>query len=81
MVQVQNGQPDKAMDALKRGIQLTDPELALAWMRRDEFNKIRNTGNFKNLVDQLEIATVSLENAGTPQRPAETRTNPPPAGQ
>ncbi|MEI7850519.1 MAG: tetratricopeptide repeat protein [Kiritimatiellales bacterium] len=80
-VQVQNGQPDKAMDALKRGIQLTDPELALAWMRREEFNKIRNAGNFKNLVDQLEIATVSLEKAGTPQRPVETRTNPPPAGQ
>jgi len=79
--QVQNGQPDKAMDALKRGIQLTDPELALKWMRREEFNKMRNAGNFKNLVDQLEIATVSLEKAGTPQRPDETRTNPPPAGQ
>lgn len=80
-VQVQNGQPDKAMDALKRGIQLADPELALAWMRRDEFNKIRSAGNFKNLIDQLEIATVSLEKVSASQRPDETRTNPPPAGQ
>jgi Tfp pilus assembly protein PilF len=80
-VQVQNGQQGKAMDALKRGIQLTDPELALAWMRRDEFDKVRGVGDFKTLVDQLEIATVSLEKAGAPQRPGETRTNPPPAGQ
>ena len=80
-VQVQNGQQEKAMAALKRGIQLTDPQLALAWMRRDEFNAVRGDGDFKTLVDQLEIATVSLEKAGTAQRPGETRTNPPPAGQ
>jgi Tfp pilus assembly protein PilF len=80
-VQVQNGQQDKAMAALKRGIQLTDPQLALTWMRRDEFNAVRGTGDFKNLVDQLEVATVSLEKAGAPQRPVETRTNPPSAGQ
>lgn len=60
-VQVQNGQQDKAIDALKRGIQLIDPELALAWMSRAEFNSVRNTGEFKTLTDQLEIATVSLE--------------------
>ena len=58
-VQVQNGQPDKAIAALKRGVQLVDPQLALAWMRRDEFNTVRGSGDFKNLVDQLEIATVS----------------------
>jgi Tfp pilus assembly protein PilF len=60
-VQVQNGQPEKAMDALKRGIQLVDPALALAWMSREEFNAMRDTGEFKSLVDRLEIATVSLE--------------------
>jgi tetratricopeptide (TPR) repeat protein len=58
-VQVQNGQPDKAIAALKRGVQLIDPQLALAWMSREEFNKVRGSGDFKTLVDQLEIATVS----------------------
>lgn len=60
-VQIQNGQQDKAMDALKRGIQLIDPRLALAWMSREEFNTVRNTGDFKSLFDQLEIETVSLD--------------------
>lgn len=62
-VQVQNGQPDKAIAALKRGVQLVDPQLALAWMSRDEFNTVRGSGDFKNLVDQLEIATVSPNKA------------------
>jgi len=60
-VQVQNGQQGKAIEALKRGIQLVDPGLALAWMSRDEFNTVRSTGEFKTLIDQLEIAHVSLE--------------------
>lgn len=60
-VQVQNGQQDKAIEALKRGVQLIDPGLALAWMSRDEFNAVRGTGEFKTLIDQLEIATVSPE--------------------
>ena len=80
-VQAQNGQQEKALDALKRGIQLIDPKLALTWLHRDEFNTVRGVGDFKKLVDQLEIATVSLEKTGSAQRPGETRTNPPPAGQ
>lgn len=60
-VQVQNGQQEKALAALQRGVQLIDPEQALAWMNREEFNAVRNSGDFKKLVDQLEIATVSLE--------------------
>jgi len=60
-VQIQNGQQDKAIEALKRGIQLTDPKLAMAWMSREEFNTVRSTGEFKKLADQLETATVSLE--------------------
>lgn len=61
-VQVQNGQKDKAMEALQRGIQLVDPSLALAWMSREEFNEVREKQDFKKLVDELEIASVSLEN-------------------
>jgi tetratricopeptide (TPR) repeat protein len=60
-VQVQNGQQDKAVEALQRGIQLVDPSLALAWMSRDEFRTVRGTKDFQALVDQLEIATVSLD--------------------
>jgi len=80
-VQVQNGQQDKAIEALKRGGQLIDPELALAWMSRDEFNSVRGAGEFKNLVDRLEIATVSLEKKDSTQRSGDTRTIPSPAGQ
>jgi tetratricopeptide (TPR) repeat protein len=60
-VQIQNGQQEKAIEALKRGIQLIDPSLALAWMSRDEFNAVRGTGEFKTLIDQLEISNVSLD--------------------
>lgn len=59
-VQVQNGQQEKAVAALKRGIQLIDPSLALAWMSQDEFNDVRNSQEFRDLVDELEIASVSL---------------------
>ncbi|MBL7016907.1 MAG: tetratricopeptide repeat protein [Kiritimatiellales bacterium] len=60
-VQVQNGEEAKAMAALQRGIQLVDPSLALAWMTRDDFNMIRESQDFQSLVDQLEIASVSLD--------------------
>ncbi len=62
-VQVQNGDPAAAVAALQRGIQLVDPTQALAWMSRDEFNGVRGTEDFKRLVDQLEIASVSLDDA------------------
>lgn len=62
-VQVQNGNQEQAINALKRGIQLLDPELALAWMNRNEFDAVRSSAEFRTLVDRLEIATVSLEDA------------------
>lgn len=61
-VEVQNGRQDKAMAALQRGIQLVDPSLALAWMGQDEFNDVRESPEFKRLADELEIASVSLDN-------------------
>ncbi len=73
-VQVKNGQPDKAIEALKQGVQLIDPELALAWMSREEFNSVRGTSEFKALVDKLEQKDGS-------QRSGDTRTTPAPAGQ
>jgi Tfp pilus assembly protein PilF len=62
-VQVQNKQQDKAVAALQRGIQLVDPSLALAWMSQDEFNTVRETKDFRSLIDQLEIASISLDDA------------------
>ena len=60
-VQVQNHQQDKAIAALQRGIQLIDPDLALAWMSSKEFNTVRELNDFKSLIDALEIASVSLD--------------------
>lgn len=62
-VQVQNGQQDQAIIALKRGIQLVDPSLALAWMNRTEFDTVRERDDFKRVVDELEIASVSLDDS------------------
>lgn len=62
-VQVQNGQQADAIAALKRGIQLVDPALALAWMNRTEFNTVRETDSFRRVVDELEIASVSLDDS------------------
>ncbi len=62
-VRVQNNQQDLAMAALQRGIQLVDPNLAMAWMSRKEFNDVRDSSEFKSLVDELEIASVSLDGA------------------
>lgn len=60
-VQVRNGDERAALNALKRGVQLLDPQMALAWMSREEFDSVRNSAEFKQLMDRLEIATVSLE--------------------
>jgi len=60
-VQVQNNQEELAIAALQRGIQLVDPNLAMAWMSRKEFNDVRDSREFKSLVDELEIASVSLD--------------------
>jgi len=60
-VQIQNGQQDQALAALQRGIQLVDPDLALAWMSRKEFNALRDSSGFRTLIDELEIASVSLD--------------------
>jgi len=62
-VQVQNNQNELALAALRRGIQLIDPDLALAWMSSKEFNAVRDSSGFKNLIDELEIASVSLDDA------------------
>jgi len=60
-VHIQNGQREKAIQALQRGIQLIDPNLALAWMSHEEFNDVRQLTEFQTLMDALEISSVSLD--------------------
>ncbi len=60
-VEIQNGNQQKAIAALQRGVQLIDPDMALDWMNRKEFNTLRDSGSFKTLIDRLEIESVSLD--------------------
>lgn len=59
--QIQNGRTEKAMDALKLGIPLVDPQLALTWMSSKEFDAVRNTADFKALVNRLKTGAVPPE--------------------
>lgn len=47
-----NGQA--AMQALRRGVQLTDPKLALAWMDEAEFEQLRGNDDFQALIKYVE---------------------------
>ncbi|MCF7849098.1 MAG: tetratricopeptide repeat protein [Kiritimatiellales bacterium] len=53
-VQTHNGNPDKAMTAMKRGIQLLDPNSALAWMNKQEFETLRKSDEFQQMIEMLE---------------------------
>ena len=44
------GNSAAATDALRRGIQLVDPKLAIAWMDDSEFDQLRNTEEFQTLI-------------------------------
>ena len=45
---------DAAVKALQRGVQLTDPKLAMAWMSEDEFDKLREDQQFQGLMKYIE---------------------------
>ncbi|MGE4490320.1 MAG: tetratricopeptide repeat protein [Kiritimatiellales bacterium] len=53
----QNGKQEAAVASLQRGVQLVDQQIALEWLNREEFNSIRKTDGFMNLVNQLTAAT------------------------
>jgi len=53
-VQTHNGEPEKAIAALKRGIQLLDPNSALAWMNKKEFEALRQSNEFQQMIKLLE---------------------------
>ena len=48
------GNPDAAVEALQRGVQLTDPKLAMAWMSEEEFDMLRNEEEFQSLMKYVE---------------------------
>ncbi len=48
------GNKEAATDALRRGIQLTDPKLAIAWMDETEFDQLRNTEEFQTLMKYIQ---------------------------
>ncbi len=55
-VQMQNQQPEEALQALKSGVQQIDPELARVWLQRKEFAPLRESKEFKALMTPQEKA-------------------------
>ncbi|MBT8042934.1 MAG: tetratricopeptide repeat protein, partial [Pontiella sp.] len=49
-VETKLGNDRAATDALRRGVQLTDPTLALAWMDEAEFERLRSEEDFQALI-------------------------------
>jgi len=53
-VETHNNRPEKAQTALQRGIQLTDPNAALAYMGSSEFDQLRESDEFQLMIRSLE---------------------------
>jgi tetratricopeptide (TPR) repeat protein len=53
-VETHNNQPEKAIAALKRGVQLSDPNSALAYMDSSEFEQLRESDEFQVMIHALE---------------------------
>jgi Tfp pilus assembly protein PilF len=52
-VEMHNDHPEKAFTALQRGIQLADPNSALAYMSTKEFDQLRESDEFQVLIKSL----------------------------
>jgi len=52
-VETHNNNPQKAMAALQRGVQLTDPSSAIAYMNSKEFENLRGSDEFQNMIRVL----------------------------
>ena len=48
------GNPTESVEALQRGVQLTDPKLAMAWMSDEEFDQLRGDEEFQALMRYIE---------------------------
>jgi hypothetical protein len=53
-VETHNNQPEKAIAAIRRGMQLTDPNAALAYMDSKEFEQLRASDEFQGMIKMLE---------------------------
>ena len=53
-VEMHNDRPGRAMAALQRGVQLTDPNSALAHMDSNEFDQLRASDEFQLMIRSLE---------------------------
>ncbi len=53
-VETHNNRPDKAIEAFKRGIQLSDPNAALGHMNSSEFNQLRESDEFQQMILMLQ---------------------------
>ena len=51
-----NNRPDKAMAAIQRGIELTNPNAAVAHMNSTEFDQLRESDEFQQMILMLEQA-------------------------
>jgi tetratricopeptide (TPR) repeat protein len=54
-VEIQLGNYADAIKALQRGIQLVDASYALGWMSKNEFDVIRDTREFQDLLIRVEM--------------------------
>ncbi|AKJ64254.1 tetratricopeptide repeat protein [Kiritimatiella glycovorans] len=60
-VEIQLGNHNVAVDALKRGIQLVDSSYALGWMSKDDFDVIRDSTEFQKLLSQMDMNDLSMQ--------------------
>lgn len=54
-VELQLGNQEAAISALQRGIRLVDSSYAIGWMSKSDFDEIRNTTAFQQLIDQVDL--------------------------
>jgi Tfp pilus assembly protein PilF len=53
-VETHNGNTDKAIAAIKRGVQLSDPNAAIAYMDSKDFAQLRESEEFQGMIKALE---------------------------
>ncbi len=53
-VESHNNRPEKAMAAIRRGLELTEPDAALAYMDSKEFEQLRASDEFQGMIKMLE---------------------------
>jgi len=55
-VENHNNHPEKALAAIRRGVELSDPRAALAYMGDKEFDQLRTSNQFQEMIQSLQEA-------------------------